>query len=99
MRTVAILLVALMALYIVPGMVSAKNVKPIATKAAVETLVGKIVSIDTANNTVTIKEGNNGLEKLIVVDQKLISTLKVGEKVKISLKTGSKLADSVKELK
>ena len=99
MRIVAILLVALMSLYMVSGSASAKNVKPVAVKNAIETLVGTITSIDTAKNEVVIKEGNNGTEKSIAVDPKLISTLKVGEKVKISLKTGNKTADSVKVMK
>jgi len=99
MRIVAILLVALMALYIVPGMASAKTLKSVVVKEAVQTLVGKITSIDTAKNTVTIKEGNSGLEKSIAVDPKIINTLKVGEKVKLSLNKGGTLADSVKVLK
>ena len=71
-----------------------------AKKAAVNTEVirGKIISIDTAKNEIVVKENKTGTEKTITVDSKVIASLKVNEEVKVTLKEGSSIATSVKEI-
>jgi hypothetical protein len=59
---------------------------------------GKITSIDTAKNGIVIKENKTGIEKTIAVDPKLISSLKIDDTVKVTLKSGSNVAESVKKI-
>ena len=99
MRIVAILLVALMSLYMVSGLASAKDTAAKQGQAGLIIMTGKISSIDAANNAIVIKEAKSGADKTINVDPKVISSLKVGEKVKVSLKAGSNLAESIKIIK
>lgn len=69
-------------------------------KAAVNTEVirGKIISIDTAKNEIVVKENKTGTEKTIVVDPTVISSLKVDEDVKVTLKARSNVAEKVKKI-
>jgi len=69
-------------------------------KAAVtaEIIRGKIISIDTAKNKIVVKENKTGTEKTIVIDPKVITTLRIDEQVKVTLKEGSNIAASVKKL-
>ena len=64
------------------GKVSSTTVKPMQTK--METLVGKIININTAKNEITIKE-KNGEVDFFKVDSKEISSLKRNEWVKVTL--------------
>ena len=68
------------------------------TKVNTETVRGEIISVDMANNTIVVKEGKTGTEKTITVDSKVISSLKANEKVKVTVKKGSNVAVSVKEI-
>ncbi|MCX5656642.1 MAG: hypothetical protein NTZ48_00165 [Candidatus Omnitrophica bacterium] len=61
-----------------------------------ESIKGKITSIDTAKSEVTLKEAKTGMNKTISVGSGLISGLKVGDEVRISLKSGSNVAEKVK---
>ncbi len=69
-------------------------------KAAVNTEIirGKIISIDTAKNEIVVKENKTGAEKTIAVDPTVISSLKVDEDVKVTLKAGSNVAERVKKI-
>ena len=72
----------------------------VAKKAAVNTEIirGKIISIDTTKNEIVVKENKTGKEKTIAVDPKVISSLKVGENVKVTLKAESNIAEKVREI-
>ena len=74
--------------------------KTAAKKAEVSTEIvrGKIVSIDTGKNEIVVKENKTEKESTIVVSPEVISSLKVGEKVKVTLKAGSNVAERVKEI-
>ena len=97
MKTVAILLIALMSFCMISGTVAAADTKVAdAAKTGIDTIKGKITSIDTAKNVIVLKEMKTKVEKTITVDPKVIATLKVGDAVKIESKTGSNVADSVK---
>jgi hypothetical protein len=98
-------IIAFMALMFVAGLAGAGFAQDKAAKAqsaaAVQAQVikGKIVSIDAANNQVTVKDVN-GVEKAITVAASDIATLKKDLEVKITLKTGSSnVAASVKVIK
>jgi hypothetical protein len=96
MKIAAILLVALMSLSMISGTVVAADTKTDTAKAGIDTIKGKITSIDTVKNVIVVKERAIKTEKTIAVDPKVIATLKVGDIVKIESKTGSNVADSVK---
>jgi hypothetical protein len=59
---------------------------------------GKIVSIDTTKNEIVVKNNKSQVEKTIAVDPKDIPSLKVDENVKIKVKEGSNVAESIKEI-
>ena len=67
-------------------------------KVNTETIRGKIISVDMANNTIAVKESKTGIEKTITVDSKVISSLKANEEVKVIVKEGSNIATNVKEI-
>jgi len=62
-----------------------------------ETLSGKIVSIDTAKKEVTIQE-TSGAQKTFSADAKQISSLKTDEWVKVNFKSGSNTAETIKDI-
>ena len=59
---------------------------------------GKIVSIDAAKNEIVVKENKTGTEKTIKVDPTVLTSLKIDEKVRVTLKTGTNVAEKVKEM-
>ena len=65
-------------------------------KPQMESVKGEIVSVDAANNQVTIKEAGSNTQKAISVDPKVMSSLKVGEQVKAKVKSGSTKAESIR---
>jgi len=67
------------------------------TVVKTETIRGKIISVDLAKNTIVVKEPKAGAERTITVDPKVIVSLRVNEKVKVTVKEGSNIAASVKE--
>lgn len=71
-----------------------------AKKAEVTTelIRGKIISIDTAKNEIVIKANKTDTENTITVDPKVISSLKIGEEVKVTLNKGSNIAVSLKKI-
>jgi len=68
------------------------------TKSNTEIIKGKIVSIDTAKNEITINVKKTGAEKTFSVDPKTISSLKIGEELKVTFKSGTDIAESVKKI-
>jgi hypothetical protein len=70
--------------------------KEAAVKA--EVIKGEIVSIDVAKGEVVIKDSATGTEKTVIVEPKTIALMKPGEKVKVSLKAGTNVAERVKKL-
>ena len=67
-------------------------------EVSTETIRGKIISVDTAKNEIVVKENKTGTEKTIVVDSIIISSLKANEMVKVTLKSGSNVAEKVKDI-
>jgi len=63
-----------------------------------EIIRGKIVSIDTTKNEIVVKSNKSGVEKTITVDPKDIASLKTDENVKIKIKEGSNVAESIREI-
>jgi hypothetical protein len=61
-------------------------------------VIGPIVSIDKAKNRITVKDQSDKQNKVIIVDPKEISKLKVGDVVKFAL-TASPLAQDVEVMK
>jgi hypothetical protein len=67
-------------------------------EASVEVVKGTITAIDPVKSEIVVKERKTGTEKTIVVDAATISSLKVDERVKVTLKTGTNVAEKVKEI-
>jgi hypothetical protein len=63
-----------------------------------EVIKGKIISIDAAKNEIVVKNNKDGVEKTIVVDPKVTPSLKTDEAVKVRVKEGTNIAESVKEI-
>jgi hypothetical protein len=68
------------------------------SEARPEVIRGKIVSIDMAKNEIVVKVNKTGAEKTIIADPTVIASLKVKEEVRITLKTGSNVAEKVKNI-
>ena len=101
MKKITVILVALFLICAMSTLSFAKTPQATAAKKAevsTEIFRGKIISIDTAKNEIAVKENKTGVEKTIIVDPKVISSLKVDEEVKVTLKAGSNVAASVKKL-
>jgi hypothetical protein len=60
---------------------------------------GTIVSIDTTNNQIVLKQSKTGVEKTISAEANTIASLKVGETIKVVLKGKSNKAESITVLK
>ena len=56
---------------------------------------GPIESIDAVKNEIVVKDSASGTDKTVAVHPKIISTLKEGLVVKISLKPGTNAADTL----
>jgi hypothetical protein len=101
MRKIIVLLVSLLFLYSFATLSFAKNAGGKAAKKAessIEVIRGKIVSIDTTASTIVIRDKKTGAEKVISVNPKTILSLKTGEEVKVTLKSGTNIAESVKKI-
>ena len=66
--------------------------------ASTEVLRGKITSIDLVKNEMVVKINKTGVESVIVVDPKILSSLKIDEEVRVTVKTGSNVAEQVKKV-
>ena len=101
MRKTVALLVSLLLLCSFSTISFAKNAQVEAakeTKSKIEIIKGKIASIDTVKNEITINVKKTGVEKTFSVNPKVISTLKIGEEVKVTFKSGTDIAESVKKI-
>lgn len=74
---------------------TAQHKKPV---VATETVSGSVVSVDKARKEIIVKDEKTGQDRTFVVSQKAVSVVKTGEKVKVKVKPGSNLAESVKVL-
>ena len=99
MRRVLSSIVAVLFLVGVVACAHAQEKAPAATKSMLETIKGKIVSIDLVKEEVVIKSSKTGMEKKLKASQSDIAALKVGEMVKAKFKPGSSTVDSIKEYK
>ncbi|MBF0521611.1 MAG: hypothetical protein HQL24_00990 [Candidatus Omnitrophica bacterium] len=70
-----------------------------AVAPTVEKTKGTIVSIDAAKKEIVVKDAKSGESKTFVVDEKVLATLAADQKVKITTKVGSNVAESVKVMK
>jgi len=101
MRKITIILVVLLLICAMSKLSFAQNSQTTSTKKAVvntETIRGKITSIDTVKNEILVRESKTGIEKIIMVDPKVIASLKTDEDVKVTLKAGSNVAEQVRKL-
>jgi len=101
MKKITIILVALLLICAMSKLSFAQKSQATGAKKAVvntESIKGKITSIDTAKNEIVVKENKTGTEKTITVDPKVMASLKTDEDVKVTLKTGSNVAEQVKKL-
>lgn len=101
MKKITVILVALL-LICSMSTLSFAQTSPVKTakkaKVSTEIIRGKIVSIDSAKNEIVIKDNKTGLEKSILVNAKEVGSLKVGEELKVTLKSGTNIAESVKKI-
>ena len=102
MKKITVILLALFLVCSVSALSFAKTSHATGEKkaeATTEVVRGKIISIDVTNNQIVVKENKTDLEKTITVEPKVISTLKVDDGVKVTLKAGTNVAERVKKLK
>ena len=78
------------------GMV--KQSKKGAAASKTETITGTITAIDPTKFEVTIKDKATSTDKMVVADNKIIATLKVGDEVKVVLQAGSNKVQSLKKV-
>jgi|GEM_PF-1587137 len=64
--------------------------------AAIQMVHGKIVSINTEKKEIAVKDQKTGEDKTFVVSEKAVSAVKIGDAVKVRVKAGSNIAESVK---
>lgn len=101
MRKITVILVALIFLCGMSTLSFAQTAQVKSAKKAevkTEVIKGKIISIDTAKNEIVVKDNKAGVEKTIAVDPKAISSLKTDEEVRIRVKEGTNVAESVREI-
>jgi len=79
---------------VIPAFAQAKQHKK--AEVAIEVIHGTIASIDMAKKEIVVQDQKTGQNKTFVVSGKVISALKAGEKVKVKVKAGSNVAESVK---
>jgi hypothetical protein len=100
MRKLTVILIALVFLGTLGSLsFAATAASPAAEKAQAnpDVIRGKIFSMDSGKNEIVVKT-RAGAEKTIVVDPKMMSELKVGESVKVTLKAGTNVAEQVKKV-
>lgn len=95
---VAIAIVSVVSLATFGFALAAQGKSSKVAKTSTEVIRGKIISIDSAKNEIVIKNNKTGAESIIVVNSKEISSLKVGEEVKVTLKAGSNTAQTIKKI-
>lgn len=101
MRKAIVLLISLLFLCSFSTLSFAQKAQGKTAKRAesnIEIIRGKAISIDAAKNEVVIKDEKTGAERIISVTPKIISSLKTDEEVKVTVKSGTSTAESVKEI-
>ncbi len=101
MKKITVILVALLLICAMSTLSLAQTSQGTGVKKATvttEIVRGKITLIDTAKNEIVVKVNKTGTEKTIAVDPTVISSLKVDEDVKVTLKAGSNVAERVKKI-
>ena len=101
MKKITVILVMLLLICAMSTLSFAQTSRATATKKVevkTEVIKGKITSIDIVKNEIVVKENKTGTEKTIAVGPTVISSLKIDEEVKVTLKAGSNVAASVKKL-
>ena len=68
-------------------------------QVAIEIIRGTIGLIDAAKKEITLKDTKTGKERTFTVSENELSFLKIGESVKVKVKAGSSIAESVKAIK
>ncbi len=63
--------------------------------SGIEIIYGAVVSIDKEKREIVVKEDKTGENKAFQVDEKSALVVKTGQKVKLKVKTGSRIAESV----
>jgi len=66
-------------------------------ESRIETVINKVVSIDTAKNELIIKK-KSGSKKIFSADAKQIIPLNTCEWIKVFLKSGSNAAETIKKI-
>jgi len=80
----------------------AQEKKPKVTKATpenVEIIRGKVISVDSANKQIVVRDNKTQTDKTFVVSEKAIKVVKVGDEVKVKVKAGTNQVVSVKIIK
>lgn len=73
---------------------AASSQMPPAT-AGQDAFYGEVVSVDVAKGQVQMKEKDSGTEKTFAADKKILDTLKPDDNVKLNMKKGSTVIESV----
>jgi len=96
MKKISIFLVALL---LVGGMAASSFAQGSQHKKTTVVIRGVVVNIDAVKKEITVKDGKTGQDSAFAVSEKAVSTVKVGERVKIRVKEGSNVAESVTVVK
>jgi len=70
-----------------------------AAQENVEIIRGKVISVDSANKQIVVKDNKTQTDKTFVVSEKAIKKVNVGDEVKVKVKAGTNQAVSVKIIK
>ena len=102
MKKAIAVVVALLFLLGLSSFTFAQGNKPKATKVApenVEIIRGKIISIDSANKQIVVRDNKTQADKTFLVSEKVIKAVKVEDEVKVKVKAGTDQVISVKVIK
>lgn len=93
-----VLVAALMLCFVASGVVTvfAKGMHHKKEKPRMEMLYGNVVSVDKEKKEIVIKEEKTGETKAFQVEGSSALRVKVGQKVKLKIKQGNSIAESVK---
>ena len=70
-----------------------------ATQENMETIRGKVVSVDQTNKQIVVKDNKTQADMTFTVSKKAIAVVKAGDEVKVKVKVGSTNAKSVRIVK
>ena len=75
------------------------NPKVTKIKPKNEEIRGEVISIDSANKQIVVRDNKTQTDKTFVVSEKVIKAVKVGDEVKVKVKAGTNQVVSVKVIK